>query len=218
MWDETESTRFQKKKKSCENNLILFQDQQCWSAPPKAHILGFQNSIVERNISNISIRPLQFINAHVDSLDAAEDYYDLKVLFIIQPIVPNEYTVSSYHSQGKKNIQGKMFLFSSFFFFLPLVAYSSLLPSTKEDSLASNRTGLLVVGGHKPEYGISKDAIWFYHTHTGICLELMSYGPQTWTLVPFRPWRDPCTTKLFQLSKLENPTLLCYRCACVVFV
>ena len=107
----------------------------------------------------------KFINAHVDSLDAAEDYYDLKVLFIIQPIVPNEYTVSSYHSQGKKNIQGKMFLFSSFFFFLPLVAYSSLLPSTKEDSLASNRTGLLVVGGHKPEYEIGKDTIWFQHTH-----------------------------------------------------
>ena len=37
----------------------IIQDLQCWSAPPKAHILGFQVSIVVRNISNISIRPLQ---------------------------------------------------------------------------------------------------------------------------------------------------------------
>ena len=51
---------------------------------------------------------------------------------------------------------GNMFLFP--IFFLPLISsFTKIVPegSLTVSSLASNRTGLLVVGGHKPEYATS---------------------------------------------------------------
>lgn len=81
----------------------------------------------------------------------------LKTCLIACTPIPHEYMLSIPLITARAKIRaGNMFLFP--IFFLPLISsFPKIVPedSITVSSLASNRTGLLVVGGHKPEYATS---------------------------------------------------------------